>query len=1150
MAPRLPRLLFVLPLFSLFSSIAFAQQFAPKPLITQPVLESHLTTLRGNTHPLARVQFDVGVAPPDLPMNRMLLVLKRSPEQEHSLITMLDNQQDKLSAQYHKWLTPDEFGVQFGPNDQDLQTITGWLQSHGFEVNRVSKGRSIIEFSGYESQVEAAFHTAIHKYLVNGEEHWANANDPQIPTALAPAVAGVWTLHNFFKKPNLQFSGEKRLVKYASGKRPDTTFPDGTHALSPADYATIYNINPVYTAGNSGGGKIAVVARSNLFELGADVFNLWNDFGVPGGNLQIINDGPDPGDLGGGEEAEATLDATWSGALAPNATVDFVVSAGTDTTDGVDLSELYIIDNNVASVMTESFGSCDSLGTQAEAVADSELAEQAAAQGITYMVSSGDSGAAGCDDPNTAPATSGAGVNVLGTPFNVVVGGTQFNEGGNNSKYWSSNNSVVETAISYIPEDVWNESCSSCGSPNLFSTGGGVSTWFKPKPTWQAGVSGIPNDGARDQPDVALTAAAGHDAYLLCLEGSCVPDSNGEIALYLIGGTSASAPSFAAIMNLIDQQYGAQGQANYELYSLAATETLSKCNASNETTLPASTCIFNDVTSGNNSVPGQTGFSAAAGYDLASGLGSVNVNNLYTKWNSGSFRATTTTLASTPSPITGTHGSGVTINVSVAPNTGTGTPTGDVSLVAINQSVQQGVGFLTLNGGSKSAAITDLPGGQYTLQAKYAGDTTFAPSPLSSGINVNITPENSNTTLSLLTFNQAGTGLVNFTGGPYGSLVYIRADVAGTSGIGVPTGGVDFIDSSTSLGDLNLNAQGNTATPNAYFNFTTGSHSVLAHYRGDQSFNISQSAPATFSIMPATTTSALSPVSGVVQGQPATLTITIASTAFADYSTGLCNGGLTCESFAIFPTGTVTFFDNGMQIGTPQTVTGGQFTTDPSTGSVTGVNVTAALVTSALTSGGNSITAQYSGDSNYSGSTAPAINVGTEADFAFAAGNNSVTVSSPGGSATNSLTVTGQTGYNGTINFTGAACGGLPALTSCSFSPTSVAGNGSTTVTIKTTAPTSAALHPLRWTGMGFVFAGVFLFSVPRKRGRGIVIGSVLMICIALVSVGCGGGNSSSGGGGGGGAPGTPPGSYTVTVTATTSDNVISHQASFTLVVQ
>jgi subtilase family serine protease len=199
MGPRLFRFSSIALLLCVsFPLSSFGQQLS-RPLITQPLVESQLTTLKGNTHPLAQPQFDIGAAPADMPLNRMLLVLKRSPEQEQALRTLLDDQQDKASPHYHKWLRPDDFGTQFGPADQDMQVITGWLQSHGFQVNRVSHGRTVIEFSGTEGQVEETFHTAIHKYLVNGEEHWANASDPQIPAALAPAVAGVWTLHNFYK---------------------------------------------------------------------------------------------------------------------------------------------------------------------------------------------------------------------------------------------------------------------------------------------------------------------------------------------------------------------------------------------------------------------------------------------------------------------------------------------------------------------------------------------------------------------------------------------------------------------------------------------------------------------------------------------------------------------------------------------------------------------------------------------------------------------------------------------------------------------------------------------------------------------------------------------------------------------------------------
>ena len=1144
--------------FLSFTLTTRAQQITPRPMITQAVDEGRLVKLKGNTHPLARPQFDVGVAAPDEPMRRMLLVLKRSPEQELALRKLLDDQQDKASPNYHKWLTPDEFGQRFGPADQDLQIVTGWLQSHGLQVNRVTHGRTIIEFTGVESQVEAALHTQIHKYLVKGEEHWANASDPQIPAALAPAVAGVWSLHDFRKKPNIHISPEVLKTKYTPGKQPDTTLTGSNgqviHALSPADFAVIYNLNPLYANGVSGLGNIAVVARSNLFAdglpqsefAGSDVTNFRAVFGLSGGSLQIINDGPDPGDLGGGEEAEATLDASWSGAIAPNATVDFVLSASTTTTDGVDLSELYIIDNNVAAVMTESFGSCETFASPAEARGLSMLAEQAAAQGITYMVSSGDSGAAGCDNPNSAPATHGPSVSVLSSPqFTVAVGGTEFNEGSNSAKYWSSQNgSGLASAISYIPENVWNESCSSCRSPNLFSSGGGASAIFA-KPTWQSGVSGIPNDGFRDVPDVSLAAAI-HDAYLLCLEGSCVPDSQGFISIFLIGGTSASAPSFAGIMDLVDQQHGTQGQANYVLYRLAAAEgsSLSQCNASKTTLLPASTCVFNDVTTGNNSVPGLTGFNAGTGYDLATGLGSVNASNLVNQWSSITFRATTSTL--TPGTITGTHGSPVSLGVSVAPNSGSGTPTGDVSLQTglitapgfIDAFPPAPAGFLTLNNGSNSATLSSLPGGSYTLTAQYAGDTIFAPSPPSSPINVNISPENSSTSLTLLTADHNGNA-IPFTGGSFGGFVYLRADVSAQSGQGIPSGTVAFSDSGNFVGVLNMNSEGNTVTPNGYFGFSTGPHSLVAQFRGDNSFNSSNSAPAAnFTITQASTTSALAPISGAVQGSTVTLTANIASAAFAGAPFNFCDL-MPCESNNNFPTGAVTFLSGSTQLGNAP-VNGNQLTAN-------GVTAVASFTTSALPAGQNTITAQYSGDSNYMGSSAPPISVGVDSDFAFAPANSNVTISTPGGNGTDVLTVTGQPGYNSTITFSSASCSGLPPLASCSFSPASITGSGSTTVTVTTKAPIPAVAH-LEWSSVGFIFAGVLFLNLPIRRFRRLAAISAVFVAIAITSVGCGG--SSSNGGGGNGSPGTPLGNYPIVVTATTSDGVVSHTANFTLMVQ
>ena len=498
---------------------ASAQVKYVHPLVNEPVDDSRRVVLKGNVHPMARSLYDAGAAPSSLPMERMLLVLKRSPEQQRALSKLLDDQQDKFSPAYHKWLTPEQFGQQFGPADSDVQAVTTWLQSHGLQVSRVSKGRMMVEFSGNAAQVRETLHTSIHKYVVKGEAHLANANDPEIPAALAAVVAGVHSLHNFYLKPLSRFSGERFAINRRAGLPPEVNAGDGSHVLAPGDYSLIYNINPVYQAGIDGSGvTIAVVGRSNF--LIQDVVDFQQLFALPSSPPEVIFDGADPGNLGGGEEAEALLDATWSGAVARGAAVKFVLSAGTDTTDGVVLSELYIIDNNVGDVMTQSFGGCEAAFTSTEAAGFSVLAEEAAAQGITYVVATGDTGAAGCDNLAESIAQGPISVSLqAATSFTIAAGGTQFNENGHDRTYWDPTNDPITLASvkSYIPENVWNETCTTqcaSGAAALASGGGGASTFFS-KPSWQSGVTGIPNDGHRDIPDISLSAALSRSLHFM-----------------------------------------------------------------------------------------------------------------------------------------------------------------------------------------------------------------------------------------------------------------------------------------------------------------------------------------------------------------------------------------------------------------------------------------------------------------------------------------------------------------------------------------------------------------------------------------------------------------------------------------------------------
>jgi subtilase family serine protease len=519
-----------------------------------------------------------------------------------------------------------------GVSDNDTAQITRWLQDHGMEVEEVTAGRQSIVFSGVASQVESAFHTQIHAYKIGNELHHANATDPEIPAALVQVVGGVVSLHDFHSAP-MHGPVHKPSPEFTSG---------GSHYLAPSDFATIYDLLPLYQDAITGTGEsIAIVARSNIRI--ADVRQFRTSFGLPANDPQIVVNGADPGIWNSDEETEADLDVEWSGAVARNATIKFVVSKSTNSSDGVDLSAQYIVNHNLAPVMSTSFGLCEaSLGSSGNSFLNS-LWQQAAAQGITVFVSSGDDGAAGCDSASSTTATHGRAVNGLcSTPYSVCVGGTEFNDASDPSLYWSSFNAAgtQSSALSYIPEVAWNESGPGQG---LWASGGGASAIYT-KPSWQAGT-GVPADGKRDVPDVSLTAA-GHDGYLMCQEGG----------LYVVGGTSAASPSFAGIMALVAQHAGARlGNANTVFYSLASKQRAGGASA------------FHDITTGNNSVPGQSGFNAAIGYDQVTGLGSVDGSVLVSHWSDATVvPAFQATPSASSLPVTAGSNNSLTLNVTVS----------------------------------------------------------------------------------------------------------------------------------------------------------------------------------------------------------------------------------------------------------------------------------------------------------------------------------------------------------------------------------------------------------------------------------------------------------------------------------------------------
>jgi pseudomonalisin len=674
------------------NAAAAAESPVPDPLMVRPV--DRLTAkidildrvaLAGSRHPLARAEFESGPAASDYRMERMMLVLRPDSVQEQALQALVLSQHDPNSPLYHKWLTPETYAERFGISDNDVAAVTNWLRDNGMSIEEVASGGRVLQFTGTAAQVAAAFHTPIREYHVAGEIHHANASDPEIPRALAAAISGVVSLHDFRSHPALVV---RKLTQ--SG---NTSYYNGIQqsALVPQDLAKIYNVNPLYVTSLDGTGQsIAVIGRSNIAV--ANVRTFRTNFGLPANDPQIILNGKDPGIICGGDEAEAHLDVEWAGALAKKATVKFVVSASTAASDGIYIASQYAVNNNLAPVISLSYGLCEkSVGTAGNQMLNS-LWQQAATQGMSVFVASMDSGAAGCDEMNEAVATQGLGVNGLAsTPFNTAVGGTQFDDVLNRGTYWSATNdpTTQASALSYIPELTWNESAS-----GLYASGGGVSTLY-PKPTWQFGL-GVASDSKRDLPDVAMAAAI-QDAYKIYADNQ----------LMGVGGTSAATPVFASIMALVLQKVGQrQGLVNPVLYALAYNQNYS-----------GGAAVFHDVTKGTNTVPGVTGYNAGAGYDMATGLGSVDATLLVNHWLEGTTRPDFQ-LAATTTAVSVLSGASTTAGFAVKANNGfnttvsfsvTGLPAGVTSVFAPTSVASSGGTTLTLTASASAAS------GSYTL---------------------------------------------------------------------------------------------------------------------------------------------------------------------------------------------------------------------------------------------------------------------------------------------------------------------------------------------------------------------------------------------------------------------------------------------------
>ena len=802
-------------------------------------IDDHRTvTLTGNRHPLARPEFDAGATAPDFRMDRMILVLQPDAATQASLESLIAAQHDPASPQFQRWLDPAAFETHAGNSENDVARIAEWLTSHGFSIDEIPAGRRSIVFSGNAAQVEAAFHTQIRTYRVASELHHANSSDPQIPEAMAGVVAGVVSMHDFRRSP--MHSKLVAAPQYTSGS---------AHYLAPADFAAIYDVAPLYTSGINGAGQtIAIVGRTNIHV--ADITAFRSQFGLPVNNPTVIVNGTDPGVVSTDEESEADLDVEWSGAVAQMATVKFVVSASTNTTDGVDLSAQYIVSNNLAPVLSVSFGSCESQMGSADRAFYSNLWQQAAAQGITAFIASGDSGAAGCDSPSETTATGGQAVNGLcSSIYSVCVGGTEFNEAGNTNLYWSTtNNAAGASALSYIPEVAWNESASNGGS-DLWATGGGASAYYS-KPSWQSGP-GVPADSRRDVPDVALTTA-GHDGYLVDILGS----------YYIISGTSAASPSFAGLMALVNQKTGArQGNINTTLYPLAALA------------VSGGAPVFHSITGGNNTVPGVTGFTAGPHYNQATGLGSPDAFLLVNHWTDAttgpppSNPAFTLSAGASASIAPSGHG---TVTVTTAVSGGfnaaialsiSGLPSGVTAAFAPSTLAAPGSGSSTLT----LTATTSAAPGSYTLTISGSGGGLQKTSSLSLTVT---TPFKVTPSVSSVSIAHGASGAVTVTtsvsSGFSGAIVLAAKPPAGITATFNPT---TIAAPGNGSAQLTISVASSTAAGTYTIPITATSGSIVES--ASVNVVVSQTASFTLKATPSTVT--------VDQGASASTTITLAA---------------------------------------------------------------------------------------------------------------------------------------------------------------------------------------------------------------------------------------------------------------------------------
>jgi subtilase family serine protease len=1086
-----------------------AQATQPKSRITREISNANRVTLQGTVSRGMTAAPDMG-AVEDAKSVRLYMILQRTPEQQAELDNLLARQQQPTAAEYHKWLTPKEMGERFGASQEDIAAITNWLQGQGIRVNGVMNNATFIDFTASAQQLRETFGANLHYFNIGGRKYYANTAEITIPSALQGVVRSVHGLNkiphhaNHTTPQRMSYDATTHTWKNLGGAtsavaaKPAYLNPNYTseYDVTPQDYYTIYNVNSVFSGGNLGGNAtIAVIEESDIEygtvdgtgkATGGDVATFRTLFGVPGTlNMYVYHGygadtctapGIDPNDEG--EEIEAALDAEWATALAPAAKLIFM-SCDNETDNGIFTSMPAVIDNNLADVMSLSYGASEVWFASTDYAFYDGMYAQAALQGQSIIISAGDSGSdvadqnvlpgdsEYCSTSDTAtPDPSGTavcGFNVNGfasSPNITVAGGTDFSDTYDNwefglplTPYWGATNSAnYSNALGYVPETTWNDSCASsiltayegytgagfCGSNPPFSLegsaasgsslvggSGGFSTHYT-VPAYQKGITGY-SGTMRAQPDISMFASNGwwNHALIYCdsyrTSKTCT-DTTGTATPATFGGgggTSFVAPALAGIGGLLVSADGRQGLLNPALYALAkaqftASATKTACYSNGQTSntgattkLPGAACTFNDVTTGNNSMPCASGstncyvnsgatygvlstsktslavaYPSTAGYDEATGIGTLNVANLLTNWHTA-FTSTTTMTAS---PTTIAYSGSTTLTAATSGNPPTGstyTPkvTGTVSFNAGSTAL----GNCTLTGGSCSITVAGsaLAIGSNSVSATFAGSSAY-PASTSSITSVTVTQTATttavvasvnpvvidNTTTLTATLTPGGTGTVTFA--------------SGTKTLGTAT-----VSSGKAVA---------TVTASVANGLGAGTDAITATYSGDTDYATSVGT-VNLTVSQGSSSTTVQAVTATM-GAPTTLTAKVAPTA---------------------ATGTVTFKLGSTTLGTG-TISGGTAT----------LSITPTTA-GGFSAGANTITANYGGDANYTASS------GTGTLTAVASTTTTVTASPTPVTLGNSTTLTANvtpTAATGTVTFklgsttlgTGTISGGTATL--------------------------------------------------------------------------------------------------------------------------